>query len=107
MDDLRLHDTFLVTRLTVKKNLTNTPGWTWTQMFLGKFLIINQVYKVSRFMKTICFGVEVPQSTKRAFDIYKEEGNNLWRESMQIEIDQLHAHETFKVLEEHQHAPYG
>src|SRR5687767_12885164 len=26
---------------------------------------------------------------------------------MQIEIDQLHAHETFIVLEEHQHVPYG
>ena len=48
-------------------------------------------------MKTICFGVEVLQSTRRTFDIDKEEENNLWRESMQIEIDQLHAHETFGI----------
>ena len=58
-------------------------------------------------MKTICFGVEVPQSTKRAFETDQHEGNNLWRESMQIEIDQLHAHETFIPLEEHQHVPTG
>ena len=58
-------------------------------------------------MKTIKFGVEAPQSTKKAFEMDQVEGNNLWRESMQIEIDQLHAHETFIVLEEHQNIPSG
>ena len=88
MDNLRLHDPFLLTRFALENNLTNEP-------------IIHQAYKVSRFMKTIKFGVEVPQSTKKAFEMDQVEGNNLWRESMQIEIDQLHAHETFIALEEH------
>ena len=104
---LSLPNTFLVTRFAVKKNLTSTPGWVWTQDYLGKFPIINHVFKVSRFMKHIKFGIEIPQSTKRAFETDKIEGNNLWKEFMQIEIDQLHAHETFIVLEEHQNVPYG
>ena len=48
-------------------------------------------------MKTIKFGIEVPQSAKKAFEMDHVEGNNLWREAMQIEIDQLHAHETINV----------
>jgi hypothetical protein len=107
MDDLRLHDPFLVTRFALENQLTIEPGWTWTKEFVGSLSIIHQACKVSRFMKTIKFGVEVPQSTKKAFEMDHVEGNNLWRESMQIEIDQLHAHETFIVLEEHQNIPSG
>src|SRR5688500_18364215 len=107
MEDIRLHDPFLVTRFAVRRNLITKQGWTWTQDYLGNFPIINHVYKVSRFMKQIKFGIEIPQTTKRAFETDTADGNNLWRESMQIEIDQLHAHETFIVLEEHQHVPYG
>ena len=92
IDNMRLHDPFLVTRFAVKKNLTSTPGWVWSQDYLGKLPIINHVFKVSRFMKHIKFGIEIPQSTKRAFETDKIEGNNLWKDSMQIEIDQLHAH---------------
>ena len=72
---------------------------------MHKLPIIHQAYKVSRFIKTIKFGVEVLHSTKKAFEMDQVEGNNLWRESMQIEIDQLHAHETFIALEEHQNIP--
>ena len=31
----------------------------------------------------------------------------MWREAMEIEIDQLHAHETFIVLGEHEKIPFG
>ena len=91
MDHMRLHDPFLVTRFAVQKNLASTPGWVWTQDYLGKFPIIKHVFKVSRFMKQVKFGIEIPQSTKRAFETGKIEGNNLWKDSLQIEIDQLHA----------------
>ena len=64
MDDLSLHDPFLITRFALENHLTNEPGWTWTKDYVGKLPIIHQAYKVSRFMKTIKFGIEVPQSTK-------------------------------------------
>ena len=74
---------------------------------MGKLPIIHQAYKVPRFMKTIKFGIEPPQSTKKAFEMDHVEGNNLWREFMQIEIDQLHVHGTFIALEEHLNIPSG
>ena len=52
-------------------------------------------------MKTIKFGIEVPQSTKKVIEMDQVEGNSPWREFMQIEIDQLQALETFIALEEH------
>jgi hypothetical protein len=107
MDDLELHDPFLVTRFSLVNHLAIEPGWTWTKDFVGKLPIIHHAYKVSRFMMSIKFEVEVPQNTKKAFEMDQVEGNNLWRDSMQIEIDQLHAHETFIVLEEHQNIPSG
>ena len=54
-----------------------------------------KAYKVTKFLKYIKFGVEVPQSTQQAFEMDKQEGSNLWREAMETEISQLHAHETF------------
>ena len=35
------------------------------------------------------------------------EGNNLWRESIQIEIDQFHVYETFIALKEYKNIPLG
>ena len=77
MDNLRLHDSFLVTRFALENCLTNEPGWTWTKDYVGKLPIIHQAYKVSRFMKTIKFGIEDPQYTKKAFEMDHVEGNNL------------------------------
>ena len=110
MDDLRVHDPFLLTRYAHKHGLTNTSGWKWTKAFLeaeSDFDQMVQAYKVSRYMKTFKFGVEVPQSTKQALEIDKRDGNKLWKEAMITEIDQLHAHKTFIVLEEHQPIPPG
>ncbi len=58
-------------------------------------------------MKTIKFGVEVPQSTKHALELDVAEGNDLWKQAMDTEINQLHAHNTFIVLEEGQTVPDG
>lgn len=88
-------------------DIPNTSGWIWTQVFLGELPILHQVYQVSRFMKTTKLGVEDSQSTKRYFEMNQIEDNNIWKGSMPIEIDQLHAHETYIVLEDHQSISSG
>ena len=54
-----------------------------------------QAYKVSKFMKTNKFGVEVPQTTREALKMDEADGNNLWSQAMDAEIKSLHAHNTF------------
>src|SRR5688572_14860782 len=63
------------------------------------FPTLVHAYKVSKFMKTIKFSIEVPQTTRQAFEMDESDGNNLWSQAMDSEIKSLHAHDTFKVLE--------
>jgi hypothetical protein len=64
-------------------------------------------YKASRFLKNIKFGVEVPQSTRYAFEMDKTEETTVWKDAMDSEITQLHTHETFIVVKEHDAVPIG
>src|SRR5688500_7223411 len=64
-------------------------------------------YKASRFLKNIKFGTEVPQSTRHALKIDEADGTNLWKQSMNTEINQLLEYDTFKVLEDHVPIPDG
>ena len=69
MDDMRLHDLFIVTKYAVKNELTETKGWEWTSSYMDAdrtCLNIGHAYKVFTFMKTIKFGVEVPQTNRQA-----------------------------------------
>src|SRR5687768_14021043 len=105
MDDMKLYDPFLVTRYAMLHNLASTKGWEWTQAFMDidkLFPMLFHAYKMSKFMKTIKFGVEVPQTTKQTFVMDESDGNNLWSKAIDSEIKSLHEHDTFKVLEDGQ-----
>lgn len=95
LDDLRLHDPYLLVRYALKNKLTGKPGWEWSKYYLESDQTLKNMvhaYKASRFLKNIKFGVEVPRSTKHALDIDKADGTNLWKEAMNIEIKQLHSY---------------
>ena len=72
MDDLRLHDPFLLIRYALRHKLLNQTGWEWTKEYLEsnpKLTRMVKAYKVSRDNVTIKFGVEVPASTKAALNL--------------------------------------
>lgn len=80
MDNARLHDLFLVIRYALKNKLTKNPGWEWTKHYMDSDKILNHiihVYKSSRFLKKIKFGIEVPQSTRHAISMDAAEKNDL------------------------------
>ena len=102
LDDLRLHDPFLLIRYALKHKLTEKHGWEWSKYYLEADQTLNNMvhaYKASRFQQNIKFGVEVPRSTTHALKIdERDDGTNLWKQAMNTEIKQLHQYETFKVL---------
>ena len=72
MDDLRLHDPFLLIRYALRHKLLNQTGWEWTKEYLEsnpELTRIVKAYKVSRDKVTIKFGAEVPPSTKAALNL--------------------------------------
>ena len=69
---MRLHDPYLLIRHALKNELINKQGWKWSEHYLNTDKTLNNMvhsYKVSRYLKDIKFGVEVPKSTKHALKI--------------------------------------
>jgi hypothetical protein len=108
MEDARIHDPFLVMRYAIRNKLLTSPGWEWTKHYIDSDRTLNHMvhaYKASKFLKNIKFGVEVPQSSRHAFEMDKNEATTVWKEAMEAEISQLHAHETFIALNEDEKVP--
>ena len=53
------------------------------------------------------FGVLVPDNTNKALAHDKENGNNLWQESIDKEMKQILDFKTFKILDAGEEAPKG
>ena len=110
LEDMRSHDPYLLTRYALKNKLTNTPGWEWSKYYLHTDQTLNNMinsFKVSRFLKNIKFGVEVPKSTRHALEMDKADGTDLWKQAMQTEINQLHHYQTFRVIKKGEKVPDG
>ena len=53
------------------------------------------------------FGVRVPKTAKQALQFDKEDGNSLWKEAIDKEINEINEYQTFKVLDQKETLPYG
>jgi hypothetical protein len=49
------------------------------------------------------FGVEIPRSVKHALELDQANGNNLWRESIDKELEQINDFRTFRRLKKGEH----
>ena len=108
LDDMRLHDPYIVIKYALKNKLTDKPGWEWAQHYVKHDKILNNMvhaYKASRFLRNIKFGVEVPQSTRHALQIDKDDNNDSWKKAMNTEVNQLLDYETFRILEDDESLP--
>jgi hypothetical protein len=54
-----------------------------------------KAYKSSVDGKQFMFGVKIPKNVKRALEIDKENGNNLWQESIDKQIEMINQFQTF------------
>jgi hypothetical protein len=110
LDDMRLHDPYMAIRYALRNKLTSKPGWEWAKHYIDSDKTLTNMvyaYKASRFLRNIKFGVEVPQSTRHAIQIDKEDGKGLWKKAMETEINQLMEYDTFRVLEDDEPLPEG
>lgn len=82
LDDMRLHDPYMVIRYALINKLTGQPGWEWAKHYLEPDKTLTNMvyaYKASRFLRNIKFGVEVPQNTRHATQNDKEDDKGLWK----------------------------
>jgi hypothetical protein len=65
------------------------------------------IYLASKTELKFKFGIEVAKTPKHALQLDEKEKNDLWKQAIQNELDQINEYQTFRVLEEHEHTPAG
>ena len=110
MDNLRMHDPYLVIRYGSKHDLLNNILWGWTKAYgiLDEaYNNLVRAYAVSLKKNKIKFGIEVPKSTREAYRLDNRNKNDLWGQSMITEVSQLLDYKTFKVIQDDEPVPPG
>jgi hypothetical protein len=82
----------------VKRKLTNQPGWEWTRNYLKNDDCITSMvkaYKRSVNGTPFMFGIEIPKNINHAREMDKENGNNLWQESIDKELKMINQFQIF------------
>ena len=83
------------------RGIAGHPDWKWTSQYLE--LSKKQVHIVRAFKAVtenspkFKFGVEVPQSIQHALYLDKKNGNHLWQEAIETELQQINQYQTFWV----------
>jgi hypothetical protein len=100
-----------VAEYAVAKGIADEPAFAWWVPLIIKwrdrYVKDRYVQPVgTRYQKrTHKFGIEVPHSVKRAYEIDVETGTNFWAKA--IEKEMLHVRPAFEILEKDQNAPVG
>ena len=94
-----------VSRYAQENNLVNKKGFKWCKRhhhnpcrFVRALKVVCKA-KMRKNLKKIKFGVEVPRSVKHTLELDEANGNKLWSNAIEKEINELLAHDTFIIKE--------
>lgn len=110
LDVIKYHAPKRVLEYVLKNNLVKSPGWEWVHQFLQAhegLAPYRKAYLASKKEVKYKFGVKVAMSPKHALELDLKKGNNLWKEAIQAELDQINEYKTFRVLENNEPTPTG
>ena len=93
-------------------DLLETPGWKFLRRIAKREKVLKRMLNQARRQSKndsirYQFGVQVPRSVQEAYKLDQENGNELWRQAMDAEINQLLDYETFVDKGMIQSAPEG
>ena len=63
---------------------------------------MKSIYLASKLESKFKFGVEVPKTPKHALQLDEKEQNELWKQAITTELDQINEYKTFRILEDHE-----
>ena len=106
LSDLKESFPLQVAECAIAQSIDNEPAFAWWVPYALKkrdriIAAVNQRY----IKRTHKFGIEIPKTIKRALEIDKENGNNLWRDAIAKEMEAVKI--AFKTLDDGQKAPPG
>ena len=112
LDNLRTDEPWLCIRYAAQHNLMTKPGWEWIPKYIEldeSLCEMIHTYRASvLYGQKYEFGVEIPTSDKNALLLDKNNGNTLWKKSIDKELLQIiHEFKSFCVLEANDIMHYG
>ena len=110
LETLKYHAPKKVLEYVLKNDLTHMPGWEWVIQFLQadeRLLPYRKVHMTSRKEVRYEFRGEVARSPKHALELDLKEANDLWKQALQAELDQINEYKTFRVLKDDEPTPAG
>ena len=81
-------------------DLLNMPGWKFLCSTARGQCIVNVILQPCAAKNQVCykFGVQVPQMYEDALSVDKKNGNTLWQEAVQWELDQIMSYKCFHCI---------
>jgi len=84
--------------------MVDTPGWKWCKQYLKnprKFINLSRIFtqQKSKKSKKYKFGAEVPRNLKHALELEKINGNIMWGEATEKEVNETLEHSTFIIVD--------
>ena len=112
LKEMKLADMVTLAKYAHDHNLVDQPGWKWAKTKTKnpqKFMRLAKIFKsqVNPPSPRYKFGVRVPRNRQEALVIDKINGNNLWEEAIEKEINQLLFYDTFDIKGTGEKAPDG
>ena len=112
---MRKDDPLTLARYARDNNLLGQEGWKWAEAYRANptrmIRIVHRILAAAKNRKKrgpkYKFGVRVPRTVAEAFGLDQANGNSLWAEAIQKEMNQLDEFKTFRVLEPGDRAPEG
>ena len=97
-------DPLTLAKYAYEKELTEVPGWKWTKRYKNnpqKFIRMNKIYRSQKkaSLKKYKFGVEVPADIEHALKLDDKNGNDMWKQAIEKEVDQVSDLNTFVIHE--------
>ncbi len=86
-----------------KNRLLETPGWKQFKKLGKRDKVLERAYnqaKLQSFRRSIKFqfGFQIPRNYEEAVELYKQNGNTKWQDSILLEFTQIDEYGTFKSL---------
>ena len=107
LKDLKESHPVDVAEYAMSRNLENYPAFAWwvPTVLKRREKIISKLKTLRRAHKNIKFGIEIPTSLKQARELDKSNGNSLWENAINKELDKVRV--AFKLLENNDPVPVG
>ena len=100
---VRLEDPIVLVQYAVDRGLEKHGDFKWIKEYTkdpDRIVAMSQAMKAKQHGPQFKFGIEVARSPKHALELDRINGNSLWKDAMDKELNQINSYETFRAIDD-------